>query len=105
MSAASQESNNIYIKITDEAVQRLFGIIENGKTPIIKIEDTIYHPMILEGAPYIFIDSSNRTSLFVYEERSLDSISRHGGSTDGNLLPELLWTLICAAVDLRKIYN
>ena len=68
MSVASQESNNIYIKITDEAVQRLMGIIENGKTPIIKIEDTIYHPIILEGTPFLFIDSSTRTYLYVYEE-------------------------------------
>ena len=73
MSATSQESNKMYIKITDEAIGRLWNIMENGKTPIIKIEDAIYHPFILEDIPYIFLDSSNRTSLFVYNESYFES--------------------------------
>ena len=66
MSAEAISSPRFEIMLTEEATTRLMAIFSNNKTPIIKFEDTIYNPLMMNGAPYIFMNYSSLNELIIY---------------------------------------
>lgn len=54
------------ITLTEEATNRLLNIFNKGKTPIIKANNLIYHPIEIGESHYTFLNYSNNKLLDIY---------------------------------------
>lgn len=65
MSGQTLQSQFIAIRLTEDATIRFYNILNNNKTPIIKIEDSIYHPIHLQHEPFFFIEHISLKQLVI----------------------------------------